>query len=374
VLVGLGVLAASTGVSTGNPRTLAQWHSATKAQLASLEKARIKPKTAWPPIPANTACRHPKIVKPGHLVVGFSGPGLDNSAVVQIAVTTEAYLQSSPEVKKVIAANAEENPSKQISDIQSMITQGINLLIADPATLAASPGFNLACQAGITVVTYDRFLTAGTGVTATMYADEIQDGYNEGQAIVKALHGHGNVIMIGGLPGIGVSSDRIAGGQLAFKGHPAIKVLGVAYSNYDIATAKTEMLEFLAKYPKIDAVWADSGIQSIGVIQALEETHRLNQIKMLTGGQLNEYLKAWSQAKFHGFGSTISMDVGFIAAQLGIDIATGKIPAPSKNIAAPLEVIDQAHLHDYVRPAFPDSYWATSLVPLSVLKQVFKAG
>jgi hypothetical protein len=45
---------------------------------------------------------------------------------------------------------------------------------------------------------------------------------------------------------------------------------------------------------------------------------------MISGGRLNQYLKLWKQLKFNGFGSTISMDVGMLAAQLGIDIATGE--------------------------------------------------
>ena len=60
-------------------------------------------------------------------------------------------------------------------------------VVADPTTLAASPAIKLACQRGITVVVYDRFLKPNTPVTATIYADEVQDGYVAGQAVGQRL-------------------------------------------------------------------------------------------------------------------------------------------------------------------------------------------
>src|SRR3954447_769556 len=180
----IALAVASAGAALANPGTTAQWHAAVQANLAKLmAQAKAPTQTKWTPIPANTPCRKPKTKQSG-LVVGYAGPGLDNSAVVQIGVSTIAYLKSLPHVSKVIVSDAAENPSKQISDIQGMLTQRIDVLVGDPTTLAASPAFNQACQRGIPVVAFDRFLTKGTGVTATMYADEIKDGYIAGQAIV----------------------------------------------------------------------------------------------------------------------------------------------------------------------------------------------
>ena len=64
-----------------------------------------------------------------------------------------------------------------------------------------------------------------------MYADEVQDGYVAGQAIVRALHGKGNVVMIGGIPGLGVSDARLNGAKLAMKKAPGIKILATTYWN-----------------------------------------------------------------------------------------------------------------------------------------------
>ena len=238
-------------------------------------------------------------------------------------------------------------------------------------TTAVSPAVRQACNRGLVVVVYDRFVTSGTPFTASMYANEVQDGYNGGQAIVKALRGKGNVVIIPGIAGAGVTEDRVKGAKMAMAKAPGITILGLAYSDWDPAKGRKIMEQFLTKYPKIDAVWSDSGVQAVGIIQALQGAKRLNQVKIIVGGQLNGYLKLWKTLGFTGYGSTISTDVGILSAQLAIDIAEGKYK-PKANVPGPLVVISQKTLAKYVRTDLPDSYWATQVLPNSVLKKIFK--
>lgn len=324
----------------------------------------------WPAL-KNSPCRNPKTIPAGKLVIGYAYASRKNPWQVQNAIGGEWYLQNHPAVSKVYTTDSEENPSKQISDIQSLIARGINVLVTNPVTTAVSPAVLQACNRGITVVVYDRFVTEGTPFTASMYANEVQDGYNGGLAIARALKGKGNVVIIPGIAGAGVTEDRVKGAKLALGKSRGIKILGLAYSDWDPAKGKKIMEQFLTKYPKIDAVWSDSGVQAVGIIQALQEANRLKQVKMLVGGQLNGYLKLWSKLRFPGYGSTISTDVGILASQLAIDIATGTYKARA-NVPAPLVVIDQKTLARYVRKDLPDSYWATQVLPNSVLKKIFK--
>ena len=324
----------------------------------------------WPPL-QKSACSSPKAIPAGKIVMGYAYASKKNPWQVQNALGGEWYLKNHPDVQKMYSTDSEENPSKQISDIQSLISKGVNVLVTNPVTTAVSPAVRQACNRGVVVVVYDRFVTKGTPFTASMYANEVQDGYNGGQAIVKALKGKGNVVIIPGIAGAGVTEDRVKGAKMAMAKAPGIKVLGLAYSDWDPAKGKKIMEQFLTKYPKIDAVWSDSGVQAVGIIQALQEANRLNETKIVVGGQLNGYLKLWKKLGMTGYGSTISTDVGILAAQLAIDIAEGKYK-PKANVPGPLVVISQQTLNKYVRPDLPDSYWATQVLPNSVLKKIFK--
>jgi ribose transport system substrate-binding protein len=326
-------------------------------------------RSQWPEI-VESSCYPAKTKAEGPLKVGYAYAGRSNTWQVQNGDGGVWFLENHPDVGEVIAADGEENPDKQISDIQSLIAQQVDLLVLNPATTAVSPAVQQACDAGIPVVVYDRFVEPGTGVTASMYADEVQDGYNCGKSIVDALGGTGDVVILGGIPGIGVTEDRMEGARQAFAEAPGINVLAEGYSDYDPAKGRQIMEEWLQKYDKIDAVWSDSGIQAIGAVDALEEAGRLGEVKMVAGGQFNHYLRYWSEKGFTGCGSTIASDVGLLAAQLGIDIVRGKY-LPTANIPAPLIVISQDTIADYFRPDLPDSYWATEFLPDSLLLEIY---
>jgi ribose transport system substrate-binding protein len=344
-------------VATTLKQLLAQSNAATKSEFAPLK---------------DSPCRNIKTKKRG-LVVGYAYAGRGNTWQVQNGDGGTWYLQNHPAVAKVYATDGQEDASKQISDIQSLISKNVDLIIANPATLAVSPAIQQACSRGIPVITYDRFVTPQTNITASMYADEVQDGYNSGKGIVDTLKGKGNVVILGGIPGIGVTEDRIKGAKLAFSEAPGIKVLATGYSNYDPATGRKVMEQWLTKYPKIDAVWSDSGVQAVGAIQALDAAKRLDDVKMVAGGQFNNYLRLCVEEKIRCYGSTISTDVGILAAQLGIDILTGKTKLPSKNVIAPLIVIPPNKVKSAYRSDLPDSYWATNLLPTALLKKIYKS-
>ena len=309
-------------------------------------------------------------VAPGQLVVGWSYPGRTNTAEVEFADSTTWYLQNNPDVKTVYVENGQENASTQISEIQSLVARGVNLIVADPATEAVSPALAQACRAGVAVIVADRSVTTGTPITASLYADEVQDGYNGGQYIVKALHGHGDVVILGGIPGDGVTEARDAGAKLAFKHAPGIHLVAVGYTSYDPATARTLMAQYLSKYPNIAGVWGDSGLQLPGAILALQAAHRLKQVKMFAGGQVNGFLVECVKMKLPCSGSTIAMDFGMLEAQLGIDVVEGKYTAKG-NVVAPLTVIPPGQVSKYAQPSLPGSYWATNLIPISVIKKIF---
>jgi ribose transport system substrate-binding protein len=365
------VAAAGYSASAPTPAEAAKARAQAEKTVQQLLKQVNEPTKSKFAAFRDAPCRNIKIKK-DNLVVGYSYAGRSNTWQVQNGDGGKWYLENHPLVSKVYAIDGQENASKQLSDIQSLIAKNVDLIVSNPATLAVSPAIQQACARGIPVITYDRFVTPQTNVTASMYADEVQDGYNSGKGIVQTLKGKGNVVILGGIPGIGVTEDRIKGAKLAFKEAPGIKVLATGYSNYDPATGRKITEQWLTKYPKIDAIWSDSGVQAVGAIQAAQAANRLKSIKMIAGGQFNNYLRLCVQLKIRCYGSTISTDVGILAAQLGIDMLTGKVAVPKKNVPGPLVVIPPNNVKTMYRKDLPDSYWATQLLPVSLLKQIYK--
>lgn len=62
-----------------------------------------------------------------------------------------------------------------------------------------------------------------------------------------------------------------------------IKILDIQYANWNQDQAFTLMQDYLAKYPKIDAVWANDDDMLLGVLEAIKQSGR-KEIKYALGG------------------------------------------------------------------------------------------
>jgi ABC-type sugar transport system substrate-binding protein len=178
------------------------------------------------------------------------------------AVTVAAQC---PSVTKYIYANGEGNTQKAISDINSLVAQGITAIVDFPdAGKAMLPELTKAFQAGTIVVPYrvSPGGTPGTNYNAFLSTDFTSAGVLWGNDVVSALHGKGNVVFLGGPPANSQSLDEYNGLESVFKKYPGIKLLGQTpynVTNWDPAQTQQVVSSLLSKFPKIDAVVSDFG-------------------------------------------------------------------------------------------------------------------
>ena len=170
-----------------------------------------------------------------------------------------------PSVTKYVYANGEGNTQKAISDINSLVAQGITAIVDFPdAGKAMLPALTKAYQAGTIVVPYRVFPggTAGQNYNAYITTNFTSAGVLWGHDVATALHGKGNVVLLGGPPANSQSLAEYQGLQSVFKNYPGIHLLGQKpynVTNWDPATTQQVVASLLSKYPKIDAVVSDFG-------------------------------------------------------------------------------------------------------------------
>jgi ribose transport system substrate-binding protein len=178
--------------------------------------------------------------------------------------TGEAKNEASkcPSVTKFIYTDGQGNTQKAISDIRGLVAKGVNAMVVFPdAGKAVLPAIRQAYKAGVVTVPYRVFPggKAGTDYDYYISTDFKQAGVLWGNWVVKALHGKGNVVNLGGPPANSQSLDEYAGMQSVFKSHPGIKFIGQTpynVTNWDPAQTQKVVTAVLAKYPKIDAFTA----------------------------------------------------------------------------------------------------------------------
>lgn len=178
------------------------------------------------------------------------------------AVTVAAQC---PSVTQYTYANGEGNTQKAISDINSLVAQGINAIVEFPdAGQAMLPALTRAYQAGAIVVPYrvSPGGTAGQNYNAYISTDFTSAGVLWGHDVATALNGKGNVVFLGGPPANSQSLAEYQGLQSVLKQYPGIHLLGQQpynVTNWDPAMTQQVVSSLLSKYPTIDAVVSDFG-------------------------------------------------------------------------------------------------------------------
>ena len=201
--------------------------------------------------------------------IGFSNASISNIwAVGYLHAMQHAAEQHKDLIKQVIITDANDNPTKQVSDIQDLLQRNVDILIVRPSTEAVDAAVVRAVKKGVPVVLGDR-RTPSDSYTSFVTADDWAMGRSMAIWIAEKLHGKGNVVLLSGIAGASPAELRAAAAMEAFKQYPDIKVLDRQFTDWSPAKGKTVMAALIQKYgDKIDGVWADAGLQASGAIEA----------------------------------------------------------------------------------------------------------
>lgn len=177
--------------------------------------------------------------------------------------TDEAAIKKALEAAgaKYISADAQSSSSKQLSDVESLISSGANaLIILAQDSAAIGPAINAAANEGIPVVGYDRLIEDPRAFYLTF--DNMEVGRMQAEAVLKAAP-KGNYVMIKGSP-TDPNADFLRAGQQEVLQKSlddgAIKIVGEAYTDGWLpANAQRNMEQILtANDNKVDAVVASN--------------------------------------------------------------------------------------------------------------------
>jgi D-xylose transport system substrate-binding protein len=188
--------------------------------------------------------------------------------------TDEAAIKAALEAAGAtyISSDAQSSSSKQLSDIESLISRGANALIvlAQDAS-AVGPAVDAASDEGIPVVAYDRLIEDSRAYYLTF--DNVEVGRMQARAVL-ALQPKGNYVMIKGSP-TDPNADFLRGGQQevlqAAIDAGDITIVAEAYTDGWLpANAQRNMEQILtAQDNNVDAVVASNDGTAGGVVAAL---------------------------------------------------------------------------------------------------------
>jgi len=306
-------------------------------------------------------------------VIGLSNFSLGNSWRVQMIEEARYEAEVNPKVKELIVTEANDDTSKQISDIEDLIASGVDaILITASNPKALIPVVEKAMAAGIVVVDFDNVVDTDN-ITSHIIVDQIEFGKVQAEWLVEAMGGKGNVVAFNGMKGTSISADRYAGALSIIDQYPNIEIVNVVYANWDYATAKRAMENILASNVKIDGVWSQGGAMSEAVVKAYLERNLTPP--PVTGEDGNGFLKIWKELRDQGTGfdsiaTSMPTWISAHAMKVAIDALDGKDVA--KEMLLPIPTIKGHEVDDYVKVDLSDSFWCNSQLPEERVKKLFR--
>jgi ribose transport system substrate-binding protein len=183
----------------------------------------------------------------------------------------------------LVIADAQQDNSKQIAQIETFIRQKPSLLIVAPnerAPLTAVMG--KAVTAGIPVICLERDITA-PNYTTFIGVDNRAIGGMAGEFIRDELTRRngiprGKIVEIRGLLGVEAQAERHDGAHQLLRAYPDIQVVHEAVADWLQSNARERMLEILRAEPKIDAVYAHNDPMAAGAYLAARELGREHEM------------------------------------------------------------------------------------------------
>ncbi|PCJ25002.1 MAG: ABC transporter substrate-binding protein [SAR86 cluster bacterium] len=206
------------------------------------------------------------------------------------AQETKKRLETANPGLKIIIVTA-NSASEQANDLEDLVAiYSIDALVILPFESAplTGPVRNLK-RRDIFVTVVDRGLSEPGLQDVYVAGNNSEMGRVSAEYIKEALNGTGDIVVLRGMPTV-IDEQRFDGFMAAIEGSN-INVLDHQYANWNRDDGFTVMQDFLARFPKIDAVWAQDDDIAIGVIQAVRQARRQDELFIVGGGGMKDIVK-----------------------------------------------------------------------------------
>lgn len=221
--------------------------------------------------------------------IGFSQGTLNHPWRVAMVEGNKAYAAANLPNVDLIVTDGQNDSAKQVADVESLMAQGIQVLMISPLTAQAlTPIVEDVMAAGIPVVALDRKVNGDVTVYITAQNEPI--ARKAGQFFVDQLGGKGNIVQIEGTAGASAAAERKSGFEEIIAQHPDMKIVATQNADFLRENATKFMEDVLQRFGpgEIQGVYAHNDEMALGAIAAIEAAGRQNEI-MVTGldGQNN---------------------------------------------------------------------------------------
>ena len=207
------------------------------------------------------------------IVIGAAMPVFDDKWLSYLYDGINQYDKAHKEVE-VKMVDAKNDSGKQMSQVDTFITQGVDAIIINPVdTDAVEPMVDAANQANIPVVIVNRMPSEKVmkKIYAYVGSESLEAGTIQMKKVAELLGGKGDIGLMNGTLGQESVVKRTQGNKDVVKQNPSMKIVREASADYQRSQGMTLMENWIQSGQHFDAIVANNDEMAIGAIMALDE-------------------------------------------------------------------------------------------------------
>lgn len=261
--------------------------------------------------------------------IGLAVPNLQADFFNQIKLGVENYATSLG--IEVITVDAKGDTATQVSQVQDLMTQGIDAFIYIPAgAAAAAVPTRLARAEGIPVINVDREPDGEPGDTV-IYGENVISSYEVCSSIIERAGGTGKMVIIHGQKGTTPEVQRFEGCKMAIDENPGVELVAQQWTQmWSPDEGFSIGQNMLQAHPDIKMIFGQADAIAMGAAKAVEAAGLADQI--VVGGYDGDVAALESLARcdtpFVVTATQSTQAMGVLAVNSAIAVAKGaSVPA-----------------------------------------------
>ena len=266
------------------------------------------------------------------------------------AQDAEAHKKGAAVGCTVISSNGQNDLSKQISDIEDMVSRHVNLLLVnarDPEGIV--PAVRAAVRAGVKVVAVDSGLDPKAGYITLVQSSNTNNGLLVGRWLAAKMRGTPmRIALLSGDKGNIVGQQRRDGvfagileGQLESEGHAGFSIVGQGWGGWSQEGGVSAMEDLRTAHPDINVVLGENDSMVLGARRVLEQHKKLDGVTLVAAadGQ-KEAIKLIEDGQYGATGLNNPVLVIDTAIDVGMQALHGTLPSdfPKTDYTTPVAI------------------------------------
>ena len=242
---------------------------------------------------------------------GFSVPTMNNPFFLTIVEAAKATIEGNGDI--FIPGDPQMDPQKQISQIEDMLTQGIDVMVLCPIDSASiKPALTACNDKNVPIIIFDTPVHDPELVVTTVASDNVNAGYVAGIDMMTHLP-KGSTVAIMHSPMAQACVDRVDGFMKATEGY--FEIVAVYDGKGDTGVTMPIAEDVLQGNPDLGGFFCVNDPSAIGCVQAIQAAGRTG--KVIVHGVDGQPMakQAIKEGTMHGTGAQSPINLGKIAVE-----------------------------------------------------------